>query len=81
MSEIPAPYGDYQPGKIQEKMAELRRRARHEEPAAIITELARLMPDLRGAPGITPWDPMKLDTWARSASEHSAFLSKGEENP
>ena len=62
MSEAPAPYGSMI--DIPEKMAELRNRARHEEPAVVASEIAKLFPDLRHAPGVSPWNPAALDAWA-----------------
>jgi len=62
MSEAPAPYGSMV--DIPEKMAELRALARHREPAVIASEIAKLFPDLRHAPGVSPWNPAALDAWA-----------------
>lgn len=64
MSEEAALYGDQV--NIPAKMAELRERARREEPAVIASEIAKLFPDLRRAPGVDPWNPAALDLWAMS---------------
>ncbi len=45
-------------------MKELRLLAKNNEPAAIASEMCKLFPDLRNAPGVDPWEPGELDTWA-----------------
>lgn len=47
-------------------MRELRDRARREGPEVIATAICRLFPDLQHAPGVDPWIPGELDTWAIS---------------
>jgi hypothetical protein len=37
-----------------------------QEPEARIQHLAKSFPCLQGAPGISPWQPIKLDDWAAS---------------
>lgn len=49
-------------------MQELRKLAKHSEPAAIASQMCRLFPDLRNAPGVSPWKPELLDEWAMNDS-------------
>lgn len=37
-----------------------------------MTQLARMFPTLRGAPGIEPWDPEVLMRWSASRATHGA---------
>jgi hypothetical protein len=50
-------------------LADLRARARKAAPAAIITDLARMLPELRHAPGLEPWEPESLHGWALNQEE------------
>lgn len=42
---------------------------------ARVTALAQTFPTLRDADGVFPWDPEKLDAWARRGRCHGAILS------
>jgi hypothetical protein len=35
-----------------------------------MTELAENFPCLRGAPGVSPWDPLELNRWACGPASH-----------
>ena len=35
-----------------------------------MTGLARTFPCLRGAPGVSPWEPAELDRWAAGPASH-----------
>jgi hypothetical protein len=37
-------------------------------PAERIAELARTFPSLAGAPGVKPWEPETLDSWAATVA-------------
>ena len=40
--------------------------------AGKMTALAALFPSLRDAPGLSPWDPRRLDAWATVAPNEAA---------
>lgn len=46
-----------------------------EDLAQTMTTFARTFPCLRGAPGVSPWEPIELDRWAVGPASHGERVS------
>ena len=46
-----------------------------DELAAKMTAIARTFPCLRGAPGVSPWEPTELNRWACGPASHGGRVT------